>query len=488
MTKRILRFMSFVTALCVLMGALPLAVYAEDGEIYHSEETSVIQFSPETKLPIEISANINKFYGNGAEVDTTKYFYNQLTAAQKKIYDAVWAAGPVSEITVNFNEGELVAADFIAMLNIPMAETMMAVTALNEDNPLFFWLNGLSTGIKDYEKMSNGLYTITQMSVKITFDTDHFSDWNDVATKQTAVIEKVNTIKVNGISRHEKLKSIHDYLANNIVYDDTIKEPNIYDSYGALINGVCVCEGYAEALKLLCDREKIPCITVMGTGNGGAHKWNMVQMEDGEWYTVDPTWDDQTNYIFYSYFLIGSGTKAPFFSNSSNADSIVHIPTGKLFTSASTALVYPTLSTDTYGVGIMMYNVKDIHFDTSRGVVMVGKGITNYYTGFVDAARWNIETDFSTIRNGTGVTTSTLTVSDGETTKEYLVAMRGDVNKSNTVNADDYAVMTQICASTYKIEDNSAEFYAGDMNQDGAVDGFDVIAHELYTDGELTFE
>ena len=65
--------------------------------------------------------------------------------------------------------------------------------------------------------------------------------------------------------------------------------------------------------------------------------------------------------------------------------------------------------------------------------------------------------------------------------------MRGDIDASNATNTTDYTVMTQACATTYKVDDGTAKFYAGDMNQDGAVDGFDAIALELYTDGELLY-
>lgn len=492
MTKKFLKFVSFVTALCVLMGVMPLVVYAEDGEIYHSEEISIIQFSPETQLPIEVGASVNKFYSNSTNVDATKYFYNQLTANQKKIYEQIWAAGPVQSIPITMNEISIKGTGSLSSTAKSNAETnamqdiVMAITALNEDNPLFFWVNsfGISYGGTSKRVSGTYTYTITALTIVISINTTHYADFNDVATKQTAIIEAANKIKVNGISRHEKLKSIHDYLAKNIVYDNTSAEPNIFDSYGALVNGVCVCEGYAEAFKLLCDREGIPCLTVMGTGDGGAHKWNMVQMEDGEWYLLDSTWDDQSSNIYYSYFLIGSDTKAPFFSNSTVADSTIHIPNGKLFPSASTALSYPTLSNDTYGVGILRYGAKDVHFDTTRNVIMVGKDVTNYYSFITN----NATSGFTRTQNGSGTTTSTLTVSDGTTTKTYLVAMRGDVDASNVVDATDYTVMTQICAATYEVEENSAKFYAGDINQDGAVDGFDAIAHELYTNGELVFE
>lgn len=495
MKKSVYKVLSVITALCLLFGICPIYVFATEEELTEVEAVSTIQFSPETELDYESGIFANKFYSVGEQVDTTKYFYNQLTGNQKKIYEQIWTAGPMQSITLDLTGISIIGTGTSSSSKTnaqktAMNDIMMALTALNEDNPLFFWADGFGISYGGTRKNSGGnyTYTITTLIVNINIDTTNFTDFNDVKAKQTAIIEKLETIKVNGISRHEKLKSIHDYLANNIVYDDTISQPNIFDSYGALISGVCVCEGYAEVFKLLCDREGIPCITVIGTGNGGAHKWNMVQMEDNEWYTVDATWNDQSANVFYSYFLIGSGTKAPFFSNQTVADATVHIPTGKWFSNANVALSYPTLSTDTYGIGILAPNTADIHFDKTRGVLMVGKGLTSYYYNFVDPNVYSLNTDFDTTRNGSGVTTSTLTVTDGVSTKTYLVAMRGDVNASNTTNTTDYTVITKVCAATQKIEKDTAKFYAGDMNQDGAVDGFDAIALELYINGTLTFD
>lgn len=490
MKKSVGKVLSVIMALCLFVTILPMSVSAEEIELTEVEPVSMIQFSPETELNVNPSATMNKFYSNGTQVDTTKFFYNQLTANQKALYDQILAAGPVETIEIDLTGITITGTGTSSTsktnaVNNAQQDIMLALTALNEDNPLFFWLAGFGVSYSGSRKYSGGQYvfTITTLIINMNINTTHFSDYNDVKAKRDAVEAKYKTIPVYGISRHEKLKSIHDYLANNIVYDKTIKEANIFDVYGALINGVCVCEGYAEAFKLLCDREGIPCITVVGTGNGGAHKWNMVQMEDGEWYTLDATWDDQASIIYYSYFIIGSNTRAPYF-HSDVADSTIHIATGKIFSSANTALTYPTLSKDTYGVGILRYGATDVQFDTVRNVIMVGKDVTNYYNFVTNHSA----SGFSCTRVGSGTTTSTLKVSDGTTTKEYLVAMRGDINASNAVNATDYTVMTKVCATTQKVEDGTAKFYAGDMNQDGAIDGFDAIAHQLYTQGTLAFD
>ncbi len=490
MKKTVVKVLSVIMALCLFLTVFPISVSAEDAALTEVEPVSMIQFSPETEIDVNLGSTMHKFYSDGSQVDTSKFFYNQLTVNQKALYDQIWAAGPVQSIEFDLSGITITGTGTSSTsktnaVNNAQQDIMLAMTALIEDNPMFFWSSGFGISYGGSRKYSGGqyVYTITTLILNINFDTAHFSDFDDIKAKYDAVDKKYKTIPVYGISRHEKLKSIHDYLAKNIVYDDTITKSNIFDIYGALINGVCVCEGYAEAFKLLCDREGIPCLTVIGTGNGGAHKWNMVLMEDGEWYTMDSTWDDQTSNIYYSYFLIGSNTKAPFYNHNTVADSTIHIPTGILFSNANTALTYPTLSTDAYGIGVLRYGAADVQFDTTRGVVMVGKDVSSYVLFITN----NTTSGFTRTRNGSGTTTSTLTVSDSITTKEYLVAMRGDIDASNAVNATDYTVMTQVCATTYKVDDGTAEFYAGDMNQDGAVDGFDAIAHELYTNGTLLY-
>ena len=81
-----------------------------------------------------------------------------------------------------------------------------------------------------------------------------------------------------------------------------------------------VCEGYSRALKVICDTLGIPCILMSGfatTPSGSLidHMWNYVQMEDGNWYALDPTWDDPivnskdykvvSGYEGHKYFLVG---------------------------------------------------------------------------------------------------------------------------------------------------------------------------------------
>ena len=519
MIKSVFKVLSVVMALCLFIGIVPITAFAEnDSEFfYYSEKVDTIEFSPQAEVPFNSTISSNKYFSSGAAIDTTKFFYNQLTTTQKSLYDQLWAAhiNSYSDCTVAeaIEDGETVLKITvpISMTGITITGTgtsstaknnalsnaqqqiIIAMTALTQDNPLYFGTNGVGFSYAGSQKYSSGqyTYTVSGLNVILYVALSHYSSVEEITTKRDAAIAKMETIKVNGISRHEKVKSIHDYLTKNLVYDQSISLPNIYDVYGAFVNELCVCEGYAEAFKMLCDREGIPCITVIGTGNGGAHKWNMVLMEDGEWYTLDATWDDQTEsdnaVTFYEYFLIGSNTKTWFHPD--YADSQIHIGDCRLFSIMNTALSYPTLSTDTYGVGLLTFDAGDVHFDKTRGVIMVGKDLAyNYYADIFNSASYGAPTSYSRTVSGSGTTTSTVTVSDGVTSKTYLVAMRGDINASNTVTADDYNLVVSTATTKSKVTENTAKFYAGDMTQDGTIDGFDAIAHDLYTSGTLVFD
>ena len=67
-----------------------------------------------------------------------------------------------------------------------------------------------------------------------------------------------------------------------------------FTSYGALIDGVAVCDGYASAYRIMCLIEGIQCVEVIGTSNGVGHAWNKVFI-DGLWYGVDSTWSRVAN-------------------------------------------------------------------------------------------------------------------------------------------------------------------------------------------------
>ena len=89
---------------------------------------------------------------------------------------------------------------------------------------------------------------------------------------------------------YEKLKYLYEYLISHTDYELGCSDSQNICS--VLLNGVSVCQGYAKTLQYLCQQLEIPALLVSGTVRGQGHAWNLVYMDDGQWYYVDPTWGD----------------------------------------------------------------------------------------------------------------------------------------------------------------------------------------------------
>lgn len=118
----------------------------------------------------------------------------------------------------------------------------------------------------------------------------------------------------DSMTPYDKVKAFHDYLVNNITYRDTGSRG--HSAVGAFLDGLCVCDGYTEALDLLCYLSNIDCIQVAGTGISGGisenHSWNKVFV-DGAWYNIDVTWDDPISdvpVLRHDYFMVSDSVLA----------------------------------------------------------------------------------------------------------------------------------------------------------------------------------
>ena len=104
------------------------------------------------------------------------------------------------------------------------------------------------------------------------------------------------------MSEYEKELYLHDALAERVVYAES---NHAHDAYGALVEGVAVCEGYAEALQVLLHRAGIRSFIALGSDRetGIGHAWNYVRI-DSKWYHTDLTWDDPNETIYHAYLNV----------------------------------------------------------------------------------------------------------------------------------------------------------------------------------------
>ena len=132
----------------------------------------------------------------------------------------------------------------------------------------------------------------------------YHSDAEQEAKLTAAVAEAMTTLQLNGLSEAKKIIKIHDYICNHVDYAYNSTEEQIYTAYGALCTGKAVCQGYAVLFYRLCKEAGLSVRIISGTGNGGAHAWNIVRI-GSKYYNVDCTWDGQDT-ATYNEFLLKS--------------------------------------------------------------------------------------------------------------------------------------------------------------------------------------
>lgn len=405
------------------------------------------------------------FYSNPS---CSYLFASQLNAVQKSVYDQI------VEQTAGLYKSGVINLQIAKTGEEPNVTVQAALCAVMDDYPEFFWISGYG-----YNGGQNASYY--NLTLSLSLNTQIYADWDYVNEIYTQLLTAVENFNVTGRNRYEKVKSIHDTLCDMITY--TYADASDPDSLmahqptGALLKGKAVCEGYSEAMKLICDRENIPCIIVIGTGNGGAHAWNYVQMEDGKWYGLDVTWDDQTN-TYYDYFLVGSeSVNAVFgktkFGNGSDGDGN-HVNGGTHFSTALYTLSYPAITAQSY-TGIIPMWGSTATFDNERSFMFIPKGAVAKDQILCTTSRYSGNAPSTNKATVLGVTTGGTVNITSPVSKTYTIVRSGDVNKDNAVDSTDYNEIRSIVMCNKAAYTDSAQFAAADMNGDGIIDAFDAI-------------
>ena len=172
-----------------------------------------------------------------------------------------------------------------------------------------YYQNPLILGISGYRISKKGT------AIRIAYDETAETQAEKQQEIQEKVEEIIAEIITDDMTDREKELAINQYLCENIVYDEDALENaeendfvNVDDkfndsftAYGALIDGKCVCAGYAAAFKLLAEAAGLECIVVTGFLDGSlAHAWNKVKIGE-EWQIVDSTNNDN-EYIVNALF------------------------------------------------------------------------------------------------------------------------------------------------------------------------------------------
>lgn len=340
MKKFTAKWLSVVLAAAVVLGALPLSASAHSDftsintnlEIIRSVDTdggfemlleNDEQFISENSLD-SVAANFSAASEDGS-------LYSQLNTRAKACYDALREITIDSLLTaaqVEYNNktyrrkfaqvkgitgtslsGEIVGGKFVPTASGSATESDIytdicaAIVALRYDHPELLWLSSMRYGYKTVQSASG----VTIAEVLYDFYLEYNGEEKNMYLQMLANAQAIADEAAAQPDTYSKVKKAHDILIENNTYGN-VNNSLSHTAYSALVEDEHnpVCDGYAKAFKIVCDMLEIPCVTA----SSADHMWNNVKMDDGEWYNIDLTWDDDdAEEIKTDYFLVGSQTE-----------------------------------------------------------------------------------------------------------------------------------------------------------------------------------
>lgn len=328
MTRTFKTLLSLLLAVSLLLGALPFTVAAAGAE----ERSSMLQ--TEEGVRDQILSDEPVF---AAQTSSALDMYSQLTKRQKACYDAIGKVTVDQMMTSGTKTGSGDRVYYEMELNIPgiVGQTMSgtvrngklelnaasaatetniytdicaAIVALRCDHPEYLWMRSMNYGYYSVREGNTKRVTSVIASFRLQWEGREKAMNETLMANARAVANQA----ASQPDTYSKLRAVQEYLMENNTYgalDDSGNaiDPLAHTPYSALVvddGHDPVCDGYSKAFKVICGFLEIPCFSPISEG----HMWNNVQMDDGLWYNVDVTWDDDDNEPAYNYFLVGSQT------------------------------------------------------------------------------------------------------------------------------------------------------------------------------------
>ncbi len=177
---------------------------------------------------------------------------------------------------------------------------------------------GYTAGISYFYDENSKVYYYTY-DVYLTYYTTYEQE-QKLGTKIDSELQKMGAYSPEN-DDYAKVKLIYDYICTHVTYDhEHLNDQDYklqYTAYAAMIQNTAVCQGYATLLYRMLKTAGIDTRIITGTGNSGAHAWNIIRLGE-KYYQVDATWDSSWN-SSYRYFLKGTSD----FSSHTALDGII---------------------------------------------------------------------------------------------------------------------------------------------------------------------
>ncbi len=317
-------------------------------EDMHIIEASDVTESPEVENAEDVYFS-EKILGSArytGEWDkySSNYFYNQLSDDKKAVWDRLDA------LAYSYLDGNNKDTDFGTTTYSGGSAPVLgkidctgsngkSVFSSSDDlsnflymfrasNPQYYYLNNSIIFASDYSYVYLGVYEYFEYAhnrSEATAAVRHKLDqWLSDIGEPSSETDKLS-----------KAKAAHDKISANVTYNDEVvsssspqgaglshEEDEEYftqSMYSALILGKTVCVGYSETYDALCNALGIDSVSITSP----SHQWNEIRVNNS-WYNVDCTWDDSSNILRYSYFMLDD---VSFGNESTTVNRQAHTPT-----------------------------------------------------------------------------------------------------------------------------------------------------------------
>ena len=209
-----------------------------------------------------------------------RYSYTQMTGDEQALYDAIY-----SMAQSYMNSAELDAPFFesyglYAMEGVAYPDGLGRDQAVNvaqwflHCNPQFWFLKPsvLSTDTTVYVGVLDGAADGAERAGKT----------NEIVSKADEWLSEIP----EGASNYDIVRAVHDKLCESVAYVESDQDQSVYSVF---IQGETVCTGYSNAMTMLLNYKGVDTVGAASDG----HAWNLVKMDDGNWYGLDACWDDE---------------------------------------------------------------------------------------------------------------------------------------------------------------------------------------------------
>ena len=301
-----------------------------------TEETGVIKLKLDLDNDALAEGYINKVFGASSMRKRSAFNYESLlvdeqsVAVYKRIRDHVSniAAGtethtllnlPNGTLDITFTASELGVSNFNSTANIDTAKAAMGgyvgniLDTLLQSNPYeLYWYDKTKGFLYSFSTDNRGdtiTFSIKYLLFSVAKDyqlNDEYHVNYEYGTNAIAACNNALDIvaSYSELDDYKKIKAYKNKICELTDYNRAAAsagfEKNINNPWQMVwvFDGdpetKVVCEGYSKAFQFLCDRshfqsDEVYALSVTGVVPEGAHMWNIVHMDDGEYYLVDVT-------------------------------------------------------------------------------------------------------------------------------------------------------------------------------------------------------